>query len=61
MDRGGADLVGVGLKIVRRDRACDRDVNAQTAFTWQDGRYARAQMDRGRADSSAFGRGGAEN
>ena len=57
VDRGGADLVGVGLKIVRRDR----DVNAQTAFTWQDGRYARAQMDRGRADSSAFGRGGAEN
>ena len=30
-------------------------------FTWHDGRYARAQMDRGGADSCAFGRGGAES
>ena len=35
--------------------------SAQTAFTWHDGRYARAQMDRGGADSCAFGRGGAES
>ena len=33
----------------------------QTEFTWHDGRYARAQMDRGGADACAFGRGGAES
>ena len=35
--------------------------SAQTKFTWHDGRYARAQMDRGGADACAFGRGGAES
>ena len=30
-------------------------------FTWHNGQYARAQMDRGGADSCAFGRGGAES
>ena len=35
--------------------------SAQTAFTWHDRRYARAQMNRGGADSCAFGRGGAES
>ena len=35
--------------------------SAQTAFTWHDRRYARAQMDRGGADSCAFGWGGAES
>ena len=34
--------------------------NAQTAFTWHDG-YVCAKMDRGGADSCAFGRGGAES
>ena len=32
-----------------------------SAFTWHDRRYARAQMNRGGADSCAFGRGGAES
>ena len=31
------------------------------AFTWHDGRYARAQMNRGGPDSCAFGMGGAES
>ena len=35
--------------------------SALTVFTWQDGRYAHAQMDRGGADSCAFGRGWAES
>ena len=35
--------------------------SALTAFTWHDGRYAHAQMDREGADSCAFGRGGAES
>ena len=33
--------------------------SVQTEFTWRDGRYARAQMNRGGADACAFGRGGA--
>ena len=36
-------------------------VRVQTEFTWHDGRYVRAQMDRGGADACAFGRGGAES
>ena len=35
--------------------------SAQTKFTWHDGRYAHAQLDRGGADACAFGRGGAES
>ena len=35
--------------------------SALTAFTWHDGRYAHVQMDRGGADSCAFGKGGAES
>ena len=35
--------------------------SAQTKFTWHNGRYARAQIDRGGADACAFGRDGAES
>ena len=58
----------VAARIVSHTTDTDTDTkltnylgSAQTKFTWHDGRYARAQMDRGGADSCAFGRGGAES
>ena len=35
--------------------------SAQTKFTCHDGRYVHAQLDRGGADTCAFGRSGAES
>ena len=58
----------VAARIVSHTTDTDTDTkrtnylgSAQTKYTWHDGRYARAHMDRGGADSCAFGRGGAES
>ena len=58
----------VAARIVSHTTDTDTDTkltnylgSVQTNFTWHDGRYARAQMDRGGADARTFGRGGAES